>query len=214
MRFSKLTWSGITCVVLAITTCGGWDLWLRTRNTRPLYVPVLLTAGHIHVPEFRINLSGPYEIKIEAKKRIPFDTLNCLLGMSAPSERCDRPSVVQARWALTSNGQVIATGISDTEKGGAWATDTIDRQIGSFQGKRSRRYILDVDFIADGSALAVTDPHLVVEITSDFYEGSLWISYGLLLICSGIAIVGAALLAASAVLMIYGRMREKQHTTS
>src|SRR5208282_2885987 len=163
MRLSGLTWSGISCVAVAIATCGGWDLWLQTRNNRPVYVPVSLTADHVHVPEFHINLSGPYEIKIEAKKRIPFEMLNCLLGMSMSSEKCDGPSVVRARWALTSNGVVVAKGISDTEKGGAWANDTIERQIGSFQGKWNRRYILDVDFTADGSALAVTDPHLVVE---------------------------------------------------
>jgi len=178
-------------------------------------VPVSLTAGHVHVPEFRINLSGPYEIKIEAKKRIPFEMLNCLLGMpKLASEKCDRPSVVRARWALTSNGVVVAKGISDTEKGGAWANDTIERQIGSFRGKWNRRYILDVDFTADGSALAVTDPHLVVEITSDFYQGSMWMSFLLLLICSAVAIVGAALLLASAAQMIYSLWREKQHITS
>jgi hypothetical protein len=195
---------------LATATFGGWILWLETRIDRPIYIPFSITVGHIHIPEFRINLSGLYEIRIEAKKRIPFDTLNCLLGMSTPSEKCDMPPVVRANWAVSSNGVVIAKGASDSEKGGAWANDTIERQIGSFQGEWNRRYVLDVDFTADGSTLAATDPHLVVGITSDFYEGGMWISYFLLLICSAVAIVGVILLAASAIRLMYRRKRGQQ----
>jgi hypothetical protein len=210
MRISKLTWTGIACLVLAITAFGGWGLWLVTRTNRPVYLPVSLTPGGVHIPEFRVNLSGPYEIRIEAKKQIPFDTLNCMLGMAMASDKCDVPPVVEASWAVTSKGVVIAKGVSDAEKGGAWANDTIERQIGSFQGERNQRYALDVDFTADGSALAPTDPHLVVEITSDFYEGSMWISSYLLLICSGVAIGGVVVLAASAARVIYRRKRGQQ----
>ena len=214
MRVSRLTWTGIGCLALAITTFGGWVLWLETRINRPVYVPVSVSVSHVHVPEFRINLSGLYEISIEAKKTIPFDTLNCLLGMSMPSEKCDVPPVVRASWVLTSNGVVVAKGVSDTEKGGAWATDTIERQIGGFQGDRNRRYVLDVDFTADRSALAATDPHLAVEITSDFHEGNLWISYCLFSICSLVALVGLVLLGASAARMMYRRRQGQQRNVS
>ncbi len=202
------------CLAVAAATFGGWLLWLETRINRPVYVPVSLTAHHVHIPEFRINLSGLYEISIEAKKRIPFETLNCLLGMSMPSEKCDMPPVVRANWVVTSNGVVIARGASDAEKGGAWANDTIERQIGSFQGERNRRYALDIDLTSDGSVLAATDPHLVVGITSDFYEGGMWISYYLFLICSAITIVGIVLLAASAARALYHRKRRQRPSVS
>lgn len=53
-------------------------------------------------------------------------------------------------------------------------------------------------------------PHLVVGITSDFYEGGMWISYFLLLICSAVAIVGVILLAVSAIRVAYSRKRGQQ----
>jgi hypothetical protein len=129
------------------------------------------------------------------------------------SEKCDMPPVVRASWVLSSNGALVAKGVSDTDKGGGWANDTIERQIGSFQGDRNRHYVLDVDFAADRSALAATDPHLVVGITSDFVEGEMWISYYLFFICSAVALVGVALLIASAARAIY-RRRQGQHITS
>jgi hypothetical protein len=214
MRFTKLTWIGLVCIAVASTTFGAWFLWLQTRIDKPVSVPVSLTTGRVHIPEFRINLSGPYEISVEAKKRIPFDTLNCLLGMSTLPAKCDQQPVVQASWVVTSDGVVIAKGTSDAERGGAWANDTIAKQIGGFEGKRNRRYSLDVDFTADGSVLRATDPHLVVGITSDFYEGSIWMSYFLFLGCSGVAIIGLLLLAASGARLMYQNRRKKVQPTA
>ena len=117
MHLTKLTWIGLVCLAVASTTFGAWFLWLQTRIDKPVDVPVLLTIGRVHIPEFRINLSGPYEISVEAKKRIPFDTLNCLLGMSPPPQKCDQQAIVQATWAVTSNGVVIAKGRVTVRKG-------------------------------------------------------------------------------------------------
>lgn len=214
MRLTKLTWIGLVCVAVAGTTLGAWFVWLKTRKDKPVYLPVSLTVGRVHVPEFRINLSSPYEISIEAKKQIPFDTLNCLLGMSTPSERCDQQPVVKANWTVTSDGTVIAKGTSEAETGGAWANDTIAKQIGSFEGKRNRRYSLDVDFTVDGSVLRATDPQLVVQITSDFYEGAIFIGYFLFLGCSAVAVFGLLLLAASGARLIYRRRRKPQPAAS
>jgi len=210
MRLTKLTWVGIACIAVASATFGAWVLWIETRIDRPVYIPVSLAAGHVHVPEFRINLSGLYEIKVEAKKHIPFDTLNCLLGMSMEPEKCNVTPVVKASWIVTSKGAVTAEGKSDTERGGAWGNDTIEKQIGSFEGKKNRRYALDIDFTADGSALRATDPHLVVGITSDFYEGSMCIGAFLSLGCATVAAIGIVLLGIAGVRLIYRRRRKFQ----
>jgi len=208
MRLTRLTWVGIACIAVAGVTYGAWCLWFITRIDRPVYMPVALAAGHVHVPEFRINLSGLYEITVEAKKRIPFDTLNCLLGMSMEPEKCSVKPVVHATCAVTSNGVVIAEGNSDTERGGAWGNDTIEKQICSFEGKKNRRYAVDLDFTADGSVLRPTDPHLVVGITSDFYEGGMWIIFFLSLGCGAVATVGVVFLVISGVRHVYRRRRK------
>jgi hypothetical protein len=69
VRVSRLTRNGIGCLALAVATFGGWVLWLETRINRPIYVPVSMTVNHVHIPEFRTNLSGLYEISIEARSR-------------------------------------------------------------------------------------------------------------------------------------------------
>jgi acyl-homoserine lactone acylase PvdQ len=41
------------------------------------------------------------------------------------------------------------------------------RVIGDFKGEKGNKYILDVNFTKDGSALAVTDPHLIVRASTE-----------------------------------------------
>jgi len=43
------------------------------------------------------------------------------------------------------------------------SSDEVGLSLGEFDGKSGKLYSLEVDFIKDGSALNVTDPHLKVE---------------------------------------------------
>jgi hypothetical protein len=98
MQLSELTWSGIVAIILAVAIFGGWDIWLQTRNTRPVYMPIQMLVGGVRTPEFRVNLTGPYTIEVEARKRIQFQTLNCLLGMSdMPGYKCNVAPVLKSR---------------------------------------------------------------------------------------------------------------------
>ncbi len=51
--------------------------------------------------------------------------------------------------------------------------ESISREIGHFQGQRGRRYVLDVDVLADGSLLAPGHPRLKVEVHPEVYEGNI-----------------------------------------
>ena len=101
---------GLTFVFAGIGVYGTWVLWLTTRTERPVNIPISMDIGHTRTPEFKLNMNAPYMIEIEVQKeKIPFDTLNCLLGtamapMSTNLRECpDRPSVVKASWVLTSD---------------------------------------------------------------------------------------------------------------
>lgn len=185
-------------VGIALYAC--WILWVTTRTVVPLQMPISMIVGHVHSREFKVNLSESYLIEIEVEKKIPFDTLNCLLGMhmgptSTEIGDCpNRPSVVKAAWSLTSQGQVVASGSSDDYRSGIWANDTISRELGHFQGGNGRRYTLDVNILADGSILAVGNPELVVEVVPDFNEG--------IMIWSTILFLGSALLVLIGVIVL------------
>ena len=82
MSSSRTKVTGLAFLFCGIALYGSWILWVVTRAERPVHMPILMTVGDVRTREFKVNLSEPYRIEIEVAKSIPFDTLNCLLGMS------------------------------------------------------------------------------------------------------------------------------------
>jgi hypothetical protein len=78
--------------------------------------------------------------------------------------------VVKASWTLTSDGRTVASGSSDEDRSGDWGNDSISRILGSFHSENGRRFVLDVDVLADGSSLALGNPRLKVRVHPMFYE--------------------------------------------
>jgi len=192
-----MTKLGLGFSVAGAVLFAGWGGYLATRSYEPVNMPVTMSIGHVQTKKFKVNVKAPYEIGIEVKKNIPFDTLNCLLGMSAPSEKdcTGTPSVVNAEWNLIGDGKVVRSGSSADSKGGAWTADTIDRQIGEFDGKPGHRYQIDLNFLSDAKQLAAGDPHLTVAVTSDFTEGAMFLSALIINPISGVLfLIGLALL--------------------
>jgi hypothetical protein len=153
-----------------------------------------MTVGRVRTPEFRVNLNRWYGIEIEVERKIPFYTLNCLLGthMGRASTNIgdcpDRPSVVKATWSLVSGGRVVASGSSDDYRAGGWGNGTISRELGHFQAQSGRRYVLFVNVLRDGTALAPGDPRLVVEVVSSFYEDAI-AGDAIAFLCAGLLVV-------------------------
>ena len=195
---------GVIFLVVGIGAYGTWVLWLTTRTLRPVNIPVSMAIGHVRTREFKLNLSAPYTIQIEVQKTIPFDTLNCLLGMAMPrssstalGECPDRPSVVKASWVLTSDGQTVARGSSDDDRLGGWMNDSISRELGSFQGQRGRGYVLDVSVLADGSALDLGKPRLTVDVAATLYEAYAVWGWILFLAMAFLVVIGITLMIVS-----------------
>jgi hypothetical protein len=203
MRLQGTNLVGVIFLVVGVGVSGTWVLWLTTRTDRPVNIPMSMAIGHVRTSEFKLNMSAPYTIGIEVQKTIPFDTLNCLLGMamaraSTALEECpDRPSVVKASWVLTSDGQTVAQGSSDDYRGGAWMNDSISRELGHFESQSGLRYVLDVSVLADGSSLALGNPRLKVEVHPGVYEGYLFWSAILFLAAAVLVVVGIILLIVS-----------------
>jgi len=176
MRLSRTKLAGLALVASGVAFFGIWAVWLATRTDRPVDVPISLAVGHVRTREFKVNLNTLYIIEVEVQKKIPFDALNCLLGLgtsstsSALQECPDRPSVVKASWTLTSDGRTVASGSSDDNREGDWGNDSISRILGSFHSKEGRRYVLDVNVLADGSSLVLGNPRLKVRVHPMFYE--------------------------------------------
>jgi hypothetical protein len=201
-----MAWFGLALIALAVVPLAGWTMWFHTRTWCPVDVPVSLTQGsHASTSEFAVNLNAQYAIEISAKGKIPVDDLGCLLGNDMRST-CAAPSVVQVRWALSSDG-IVVQGTSDDSRGGGavYSTGEASRAIGYFHGQKGRHYKLDLDVLADGSSLAVANPHLRVSVDDTKYESGLVLSGLLRLVCALIGLVGAVLVVSSA--LAYRRPR-------
>lgn len=106
----------------------------------------------------------------------------------------DRPSVIKATWSVVSGGQVVASGSSDDARDAGWGGGTISHYLGYFHAKGGHRYVLVVNVLKDGTALAAGSPQLVVEVASDLNEG--------IMVGNVIFFFGPALLVAIGVLML------------
>ncbi len=199
MRLKRTGWIGLALIAIAVVPLAGWTVWFHTRTWRPVDMPVSLTQGsHFSTPEFRVNLNAQYEVAIDAENKIPLQTLECLLGSRFPPNICKTPPVLGMHWVLSSDG-TTAQGTSDDTVGygESGPTGEASRTIGFFRGQKGRRYKVDLDVLADGSSLAVTNPHLRISVSDTKYESGLVLSGLLRLAGVVIGLVGAALLVGS-----------------
>jgi hypothetical protein len=161
--------------------------------------PVPLVPGHIEV-EFTPNFEGHYVSGIRTQRRLPFETLQCLLGEKdyIPASQCnDIPSVLHFKWQLRTDGHVVQEGTSEKQLLGAYTNDFIEMEFLYFEAKRGQNYSLELEFAKDGSALAVTNPRLevAVEAWDNFDEamGFLWaVLFGAFCVLPGFALLARA----------------------
>jgi len=184
---SRMARLGIGMLLASLVFFVGWIVWVETRSSVPVDIPVSLSTGREYTREFRVNLEQTYTIAIEVDKKLPFDDLVCLLGVNTPAlEPCNKiPPVVKATWVLTSQGNLVAQGSSDESKGGDFMNDKIGREIGSFESVKGHRYKLTVSILSDGIRLAQCNPHLKVEV-HPMYNENIAVQ-GLLVLCGSAA---------------------------
>lgn len=71
-------------------------------------MPVSLAVGTVRTPGFPVERQ-PYPIIICAEKRLPFDDLNCMLGLelAMPDPKCNKEPLLQADWVVWHQAQVL-----------------------------------------------------------------------------------------------------------
>jgi|SRR5271157_1744402 len=199
------TWTGIIFIVAGLLFYGTWVLWNVLIVTHPVSMPVSLAVGNVRTPEFRVNLNRYFIIKVEAQKRLSPDILDCMMGISLgplDPNNCKEGNepLLQANWTLWSDGRIVNQGSSEDHRGrGGWAQDEVERDIGVFKGESGKKYVLDVNFTRDGRALAVTDPHLKVEVAGAYYEDKMVADYVYSLLFFVIEAIGLTLIISSAI---------------
>ncbi|HVP45319.1 MAG TPA: hypothetical protein VMT32_02005 [Bryobacteraceae bacterium] len=157
----RLSWTARIALALVLTSAAwfaAWLVWDSTRTWQPVDTPVSLSPGHFRT-EFWINVEANYSIGIAIDRNYDYVRLPCLVGV----EQCENsPSLLSASWSVSQAGCVVAHGLSETEHESFWPEfESIGRVIGTFHANGGR-YILDLDFLQDGSRLNTRGPYLVV----------------------------------------------------
>lgn len=153
-------------IVLVVGLCSlGIALFLtNVYRSEPMAFPFNLRPGTTASPAFRVDANGNYLIELEAERTLPFDQLNCLLGISPGiTEPCELASPVDISWRVTSQNEIVAKGSSREGASGAWG-DRVSRTLGRFPGKQGDEYVLHVESAKDASALADANPRIVVRL--------------------------------------------------
>jgi hypothetical protein len=159
-------------------------------------MPVSLAMGNIRTPDFPVDGQW-YDIIIQVEKppSLTFQQEKCMFGTtSGPLDvkDCDRNDpLLQANWAvceydseqcqseLPSQPQhgtlmqrtpgIVSRGSIPDNCACSFDAEHIYRQIGSFATQKNKKYIVEVRFTKDASALNVANPHLLVIRHKDFW---------------------------------------------
>jgi len=166
----KLKDQKIPSVILAIGIAlygisllmGDWYRWI------PASFSIDLRPSISNSPSFRVNLSTEYLIELEVERNMPFEQLNCILGVDLTpkyrEQRCRAiPSPIDLKWQVFSSGVLVAEGTSQYQHSGGWGS-TISRTIGRFRGNKGQEYIVQVESLKDASVLAPTNPRINVGV--------------------------------------------------
>jgi hypothetical protein len=159
-------------------------------------MPVSLAMDTIRTPEFPVDGQW-YDIILEVEKpsSLPFHQENCMLGTTLGPldvKDCHRDDpLLQANWAVCERDSeqcqhelpsqlqhgtlmqrtpgIVSRGSIPDNCACKFTAENIYRQLGSFATQRNNRYMVEVRFTKDASALNVANPHLLIIRQKDFW---------------------------------------------
>lgn len=174
LRKSKATVA--FCLLLFVAAGGLWidGTWGTDFDKyTALKLPLKLRTGTIRTPEFTVDIDEMFFVGIVAQRTVPFDRLECMLGICNPCPRDDcEPTdpLVVADWRVLEDDSLVASGDGSFE-GGGWGYREIERDIGYFNAKAGSSYILELNVRKDAVELDQANPVLIVQTHAAAWTG-------------------------------------------
>jgi hypothetical protein len=78
----------------------------------------------------------------------------------------DSDPLLKADWTVWLGNQAVVRGSSPLEDHGSWGANSLAKMMGRFNAEAGKKYVIEVKFLQDGSAINAANPHLVVQRTN------------------------------------------------
>jgi hypothetical protein len=128
---------------------------------------VSLTEGTtVRTPEFMVK-NIEYHIDIRVNRGLPFGQLSCLIGGKGHPSHCAMfhwNNVIDAEWKVFDGEHIVAQGTTPGYGDMAWSGSEMDRYLGVFTGEANKKYVVEVKFTKDGTALKGLTHRLIVRM--------------------------------------------------
>lgn len=128
-------------------------------------MPVSLAVGTVRTPEFS-GIGQVYDIMIQVEKPLPILQMICMMGVASglrdPKDCSADDPLLRADWMALDGGHVVDKGATPTRCACKSEKKYIYKFLGSFIAERGKKYVVEVKFTKDGTALDVAHPHLIV----------------------------------------------------
>lgn len=159
-------------------------------------MPVSLALGSARTPEFPVDGQW-YDIILQVEKppSLPFQREKCMLGTTSgplDTKDCNKGDpLLQANWAACEqnseqcqselpaqpqHGTLMQRTLGIVSRGSipdnctcSFTDKNIYRQLGSFRTQADKKYMVEVRFTKDASALNVANPRLLIIRHKDFW---------------------------------------------
>jgi hypothetical protein len=182
----------IAMILGALVFYGSFAIWEATRKLVLLDIPISLSHGHIRTELFTVNLKSGYDIRVLIDPQLCHFDLQCPVG-----QQCHESlTMLKAHWALSSSGQIVVSGDTNTSSGDIGDMAALSWPLGFFK-PASKQYRVDLDVLSDTNRLNQANPHLIVQISQDGYSQFCKLSSMVSLFSGTTVVVGLALLGVS-----------------
>jgi len=138
-----------------------------------VYMPVSLVEGRVRTPEFLVAKSQWYAIVLQVEEPLPPLRMRCMTGATLgplDAKDCEKDDpILRADWTVWEDERIVEWGSIPNNCGCIFTNENIFKNVGSFPLDAGKKYVVQVHFTKDGTALNVANPHLIVIPHGDMY---------------------------------------------
>ena len=129
-------------------------------------IPLSLAEGTVRTPEFSHRKTSWQWILLQVERPLPPSQMRCMMGVTeGPLDSKDCTSddpLLRADRTVWEDGKILSSGSSTTQADAKLTKDNIFKFLGKFPALAGKKYVLEVKFTKDGTALNAANPHLIV----------------------------------------------------